>query len=182
MFDTRGLATDGPNLAVPRLDCDGVEGTRRWTIKNLARRGVESAFVTRTLEALVIARIVNGTTQVRALLTVSVIGAVRSADQDRGVFLSGIVEIQATVWRECFGAGNLCGRKGFEISGVDGRFGSEATCAEEERCRCQTEKVAKLTTCDLSFFVTFVRKFGLIRSRRRAHVVLVVQDATDRFI
>src|SRR4029078_4896272 len=65
----RRRSADGPNLAVAHLELDRVKGARRWTKKNLARRGVEGALMTRAFKSLVFAREINGTTQVRALLS-----------------------------------------------------------------------------------------------------------------
>ena len=119
MFAPGRLASDSPNLTVSDLYFDRVERAWRWTIQNITGRCVESALVTRTLKALMIARVVNGTGQVCAFLTVSMVLTTGRLNQDRRIAFSGIVEIQARIRSERFSAFDLRGSKRLRLAGLN---------------------------------------------------------------
>ena len=107
------LTTDGPNLSVAHFHFNRVERARWWTIKNVSRGGIERAFMTRTFQPLMIARVINRTTQVRTFLPIRVISAVGSANRESRNLVQSDSEIQAAIWRERLSSIDLRRRAGF---------------------------------------------------------------------
>jgi hypothetical protein len=91
---TGHLPANGENFVAAFFEYDPIERPRRRTIKHLAGLRIKAALVTWTLEPVVRLRIINGTRQMCTLLTKCVITAVTASDQDRGVLVAGIGEIQ----------------------------------------------------------------------------------------
>src|SRR5438105_12718976 len=73
MFISCGLSAQRPHSAVANFNFDHIQRARRRTVQNVSRRGIESAFVTWTLESLMLARVIHRTREVRALLAVRVV-------------------------------------------------------------------------------------------------------------
>ena len=97
----------------------------------------------------------------RAFLSVRVISAVRSANENRGVSLGRIVEIQTCVWRERFRSLNCRGCERFRLTCIKCGLAGKAGGADKERRGCQSQKVAELTPRDLRFLIALVRKLRL---------------------
>src|SRR5215208_1605563 len=133
MFAARGLPRHCPDLSVASFNRDNIKRSRRWSIKNVAGRGVKRTFMTGTLETLLIARVVNRTTQVSTLLPVSVIDAISGANQNRGVIARWIVEVQSTVRRQRFGASNTNRGKGLGVPRIQCRLRRETGGSKKER-------------------------------------------------
>jgi hypothetical protein len=93
-------------LSIPHFYFNRIERTWRWTIKHIARAGIERPFMTRAFKPLVFARIVNRTTQVRAFLAIRVIRAVGGANQDGRITFGRIIKIEAAVRRQRLGSFN----------------------------------------------------------------------------
>ena len=129
--------------------------------------------MTRALETLMIARVVNGTAQVRTLLTVCVIRTVSGANQDRRIAFSRIVKIQTRVRRECLSTLDRRRRKRFRFPRVNGRLRRKPCCADKQRRRRQSQEIAKLAASYVRLLVALVRKISLIRRRRNAYVRFV---------
>jgi len=110
---------------------------------------------------------------VRAFLAVSVIRAVCCADQDRGIALGRVIEIETAVRRESFSPFDVSGGDGFRLAGVDFSLRCEAGRTDKERRRRESKKIAELAASYLSFLVTLVRKFSLVRRGSSAHVAFV---------
>src|SRR5215213_8867018 len=125
MFAAHGPPGHCPDLSVASLNLDNIKRSGRWPIKNVAGRGVKRTFMTGTLETLLIARVVNRTTQVSTLLPVSVIGAVSGANQNRGVIACWIVKVQSTVRRQRQGSINTNRGKRFGVPRIQCRLRSE---------------------------------------------------------
>src|SRR5215208_7201663 len=134
MFAARGLPRHCPDLSVASLNLDSIKRSWRWPIKNVAGRCVKRTFMTGTLETLLIARVVTGTTQVSTLLPVSVIGAVSCANQNRGVIGTRIVKVQSTVGRQLLRAINRNRDKRLGVPRIQCRFSGETGGSKEERC------------------------------------------------
>src|ERR1043166_1083870 len=100
----RSGSADGPDLSVTCLDFDGVEWSRWWTIKNISIGRIERTLMTRTFQTLMIARVIDGTTQMCALLPVSVKSTVWCAHKDCRITHRRVIEIQTAVRRETFSA------------------------------------------------------------------------------
>ncbi len=109
----------------------------------------------------------------RAFLPVSIEISVLRANQNRRVIFLRIAKVQGCARLQIARAFNSHRRKLRLDSRVIRGFSGESDCAQKQRARSQKQKVAKLTTRNLSFFVALVWKFLLIRRNGFAHVALV---------
>src|SRR5215203_1485162 len=89
-YSTQGTSSDGPYRSVAYLSFNQIKWAWRWSIQNISSRGIEGAFMTGTLEALVLARVIHGTSKVSALLSESVILTGLCANQDGRIFFGRI--------------------------------------------------------------------------------------------
>jgi len=134
---------------------------------------VERTVVTRTFESMMIARVINGTTQVGAFLSEGVIRAVRGAHQNRGIAFSRITKIQTAVRHERFRSVDTDNGERRRISRIKRSFRGEARSSDKERGRSESEKITELPARYLGFFLALVRELSLEWRRRRANVVFV---------
>ena len=54
--------------------------------------------------------------------------------------------------------------------------------SKKQRCRRKPKKITELAPSNLSFFITIVRKIGLVRRGGGAHVAFVAQHLLDGFV
>src|SRR5215813_2324027 len=138
--------------------------------------------MTGTFKSLSIARVIDRTGQVCALLPVSVVRAVSRTYQNRRVAFRWVMKIQSRVWRQSFRAIDARSSERGLLASVQCSLAGESSRAYEQGARSQAEKIAELSPRDLCFFTTFVRKLFLIWLSRRTHVALVGEDFVDCFL
>src|SRR5205085_7615042 len=96
MFTSLRLSPYRPHFAARSLlNIYPVERARRWTVEHVASFHIERAFVTWTFKAPVLFLVIDGTGEMCAFLTISVILRLRDADENRCVLLSWIAEIKS---------------------------------------------------------------------------------------
>src|SRR5215831_8474890 len=176
------LAAQRPHLAVAYFEFDLIQRPRRRSVQDVSGGGVESAFMTGTLQSLALACVIDRTGQVRTLLAIRVISAVGGANQDRRVMLGGVMKIQSRVGRHGLSAGDLRAGEGRRLACVNRGLAGKTCRAGEQGRGSQPQKIAELATRDLRFFAPLIRKSLLIRLSRNPHVALVRKDALNALL